>query len=149
VSSRRVLVNVATLADSRRLAARRGLGHYFTELAAEHGALVTAIAGSADRGTRLLELGAVCVLPDVESAVRPQQQACQHRPLSRSRHPGRLSAASARHRGPQQRTPHTTHPRLTTSPPVAPDSRFTPIVTTLHSDATKMPQTPLKMTPNT
>jgi NADPH:quinone reductase-like Zn-dependent oxidoreductase len=48
-----------------------GLGHYFTELAASQGALVTAIAGSADRGARLSELGAVAVLPDVESAAGP------------------------------------------------------------------------------
>ena len=48
-----------------------GLGHYFTELAAGQGALVTAIAASAHRGMRLRELGAVRVLPDVESAAAP------------------------------------------------------------------------------
>lgn len=48
-----------------------GLGHYVTELAAGQGALVTAIAASTDRGARLRELGAVCVLPDVESAAAP------------------------------------------------------------------------------
>jgi NADPH2:quinone reductase len=48
-----------------------GLGHYFTELAAGQGALVTAIAGSADRGARLSDLGAIRVLPDVESAAGP------------------------------------------------------------------------------
>ena len=45
-----------------------GLGHYFTELAAGQGALVTAVSGSAERGARLRELGAVSVLPDVTSA---------------------------------------------------------------------------------
>ena len=34
-----------------------GLGHYFTELAAGQGALVTAITASADRGTQLREIG--------------------------------------------------------------------------------------------
>jgi NADPH2:quinone reductase len=48
-----------------------GLGHYFTELAAGQGALVTAITASADRGTQLRELGAVRVLPDVKSAAAP------------------------------------------------------------------------------
>ena len=48
-----------------------GLGHYFTELAAGQGALVTAITGSADGGQRLRELGAVSVLPDVRSAAAP------------------------------------------------------------------------------
>lgn len=48
-----------------------GLGHYFTELAAGQGALVTAIAGATDRGTRLRELGAVHVLPDVKAAAGP------------------------------------------------------------------------------
>ncbi|HZR54968.1 MAG TPA: zinc-binding dehydrogenase [Streptosporangiaceae bacterium] len=48
-----------------------GLGHYFTELAAGQGALVTAIAASAGRGTRLRELGAVRVLSDIESAAAP------------------------------------------------------------------------------
>ena len=47
-----------------------GLGHYFTELAAGQGALVTAITASANRGTQLRELGAVRVLPDVKSAAR-------------------------------------------------------------------------------
>ncbi len=48
-----------------------GLGHYFTELAAGQGALVTAVAGSAARGSRLRELGAVDVLPDVKAAAGP------------------------------------------------------------------------------
>ena len=48
-----------------------GLGHYFTELAAGQGALVTAIASSAARASRLLELGAVRVLPEVKSADGP------------------------------------------------------------------------------
>lgn len=48
-----------------------GLGHYFTELAVGQGALVTAIAGSAARGARLRELGAVDVLPDVKAAAGP------------------------------------------------------------------------------
>jgi NADPH:quinone reductase-like Zn-dependent oxidoreductase len=48
-----------------------GLGHYFVELAAGQGGLVTAFSASADRGQRLRELGAISVVTDVESAVPP------------------------------------------------------------------------------
>jgi NADPH:quinone reductase-like Zn-dependent oxidoreductase len=48
-----------------------GLGHYFTELAAGQGALVTAVSASAGRGQRLRELGATAVVTDVDSAVPP------------------------------------------------------------------------------
>jgi NADPH:quinone reductase len=45
-----------------------GVGHYLTELAAAGGAEVTAVVGSAERGQRLLQLGARRVLTDVEQA---------------------------------------------------------------------------------
>jgi NADPH:quinone reductase len=48
-----------------------GVGHYFLELAAGHGALVTAVAASAERGRRLTELGAAEVIDDVEQAAGP------------------------------------------------------------------------------
>jgi NADPH2:quinone reductase len=48
-----------------------GLGHYFVELAAGQGALVTAVSSSAERGQRLRELGATSVLTDVDSAAPP------------------------------------------------------------------------------
>lgn len=44
-----------------------GVGHYFTELAAGQGALVTAITRSAERGERLLQLGAAEVVDSVEA----------------------------------------------------------------------------------
>jgi len=65
------LLRVTGPLPSRRVlltGASGGLGHYFTELAAGQGALVTAIAGSADRAARLLELGATRVVPDIKSA---------------------------------------------------------------------------------
>jgi NADPH:quinone reductase len=48
-----------------------GLGHYFTELAAGQGALVTAVSSSAERRQRLRELGATAVVADVASAGGP------------------------------------------------------------------------------
>lgn len=45
-----------------------GVGHYFVELAASQGALVTAVSGSATRGERLLELGAARVITDLAQA---------------------------------------------------------------------------------
>jgi NADPH:quinone reductase len=48
-----------------------GLGHYFVELAAGQGALVTGVTTAADRGQRLRELGATSVVTGVESAVPP------------------------------------------------------------------------------
>jgi NADPH2:quinone reductase len=67
------LLRVTGPLPSRKLlltGASGGLGHYFTELAAGQGALVTAIA-AADRGQRLRELGAVSVVTDIESAAPP------------------------------------------------------------------------------
>lgn len=48
-----------------------GVGHYFTELAANAGAEVTAITASADRGARLTELGAHAVLHEPAAAEGP------------------------------------------------------------------------------
>jgi len=48
-----------------------GVGHYFTELAAASGAAVTAVSASAERGARLLELGATRLVTDVEKAQGP------------------------------------------------------------------------------
>ena len=45
-----------------------GVGHYLTELAAGSGAQVTAVSSTEQRGRRLLDLGAVEVVPDVEKA---------------------------------------------------------------------------------
>jgi NADPH:quinone reductase-like Zn-dependent oxidoreductase len=43
-----------------------GVGHYFVELAAAQGALVTAVVAGRERGARLLELGAADVVASVE-----------------------------------------------------------------------------------
>jgi NADPH:quinone reductase-like Zn-dependent oxidoreductase len=48
-----------------------GVGHYFTELAANAGAEVTAITATAQRGSRLAELGAAVVLRSVTDAGGP------------------------------------------------------------------------------
>jgi NADPH:quinone reductase len=48
-----------------------GVGHYFTELAANAGAEVTAIAAAADRGARLTDLGAQAILRAVKDAAGP------------------------------------------------------------------------------
>ncbi|WP_406135256.1 zinc-binding dehydrogenase [Streptomyces sp. NBC_01089] len=48
-----------------------GVGHYVTELAASSGAAVTAVSATADRGARLLELGAVELVTSVEEALGP------------------------------------------------------------------------------
>ena len=48
-----------------------GVGHYFTELAANAGAEVTAITATAQRGSRLAELGAAAVLCSVTDAGGP------------------------------------------------------------------------------
>jgi uncharacterized protein (TIGR02246 family) len=65
------LTRVAGPLASRRVlltGASGGVGHYFTELAAAQGARITAISR---RGERLLELGAVEVLPRVDEAQGP------------------------------------------------------------------------------
>jgi NADPH:quinone reductase len=61
---------VGSLASKRVLltGASGGVGHYFTELAAAHGADVTALVGRAARGERLVQLGACAVLTDIEQA---------------------------------------------------------------------------------
>lgn len=66
----RLIRVVGSLVGKRVLltGASGGVGHYFTELAAAHGADVTAIVGSAARGERLRQLGATSALTDVEQA---------------------------------------------------------------------------------
>jgi NADPH2:quinone reductase len=72
------LIRVASMA-AEGIAGRRilltgasgGVGHYFTELAANGGAEVTAITAAADRGARLTDLGAHAVLRGVKDAVGP------------------------------------------------------------------------------
>jgi NADPH:quinone reductase-like Zn-dependent oxidoreductase len=48
-----------------------GVGHYFVELAAAQGALVTVVSGSRDRAQRLCELGAVAAVSNVAEAAGP------------------------------------------------------------------------------
>lgn len=48
-----------------------GVGHAFVQLAAAHGANVTAVCAEPDRGVRLLELGAAEVIADVREADGP------------------------------------------------------------------------------
>ncbi|WP_034089535.1 zinc-binding dehydrogenase [Streptacidiphilus albus] len=61
VTGRRILITGAS----------GGVGHYFTELAAGAGAVVTAVSRDAQRGGRLAELGAAEVVHDVAEAVGP------------------------------------------------------------------------------
>jgi NADPH:quinone reductase len=69
----RLLRTAGTVAGRRLLltGASGGLGHFVVELAAAQGALVTAVSSSAQRGERLLALGAAEVVTDVESAEGP------------------------------------------------------------------------------
>jgi len=66
----RLLRAAGSLAGRRVLmtGASGGVGHYFVELAAAIGAEVTAVSGSAERGRRLLELGAHRVVTNVLDA---------------------------------------------------------------------------------
>lgn len=48
-----------------------GVGHAFVQLAAAHGAIVTAVCAESARGARLLELGAAEVVADVREADGP------------------------------------------------------------------------------
>jgi NADPH:quinone reductase-like Zn-dependent oxidoreductase len=48
-----------------------GVGHYFVELAAAQGAIVTAVSSSPERGLRLRELGAADVVHDVTDTTGP------------------------------------------------------------------------------
>ncbi|WP_374228621.1 zinc-binding dehydrogenase [Streptomyces sp. ET3-23] len=68
------LLRVAGPVAGRRIlitGASGGVGHYFVELAAAAGAEITAVSGSAERGSRLLELGASRVVHAVGDADGP------------------------------------------------------------------------------
>jgi NADPH:quinone reductase-like Zn-dependent oxidoreductase len=69
----RLLRVAGPVAGSRILltGASGGVGHYFTELASAAGAEITAVSGSAERGRRLLELGAETLAHTVEEAAGP------------------------------------------------------------------------------
>jgi NADPH:quinone reductase-like Zn-dependent oxidoreductase len=66
----RLLRAVGALPGRRLLltGASGGVGHFFVELAAAAGADVTVVVGSAERGRRLLELGARAAVGDVADA---------------------------------------------------------------------------------
>jgi NADPH:quinone reductase-like Zn-dependent oxidoreductase len=68
------LVRVVSPLPSRRIlftGAAGGVGHYFVELAAGQGALVTAVVRSTNHHQRLEELGAVEVIDDIEQSDGP------------------------------------------------------------------------------
>jgi len=68
------LLRLAGSNASRRVlltGASGGVGHYFVELAAAQGALVTAVSATAERGERLRELGAADVVRAVDDSVGP------------------------------------------------------------------------------
>lgn len=69
----RLLREAGPLASRRLLVtgASGGVGHYVVELAAQQGALVTAVTSSPERGSRLLELGAVELVQAVADASGP------------------------------------------------------------------------------
>lgn len=69
----RLLREAGSLASRRVLltGASGGVGHFVVEMAAAQGALVTAVSSSAERGERLLALGAAEVVTDVEAAEGP------------------------------------------------------------------------------
>jgi uncharacterized protein (TIGR02246 family) len=74
------LLRVAGPLASRKVlltGASGGVGHYFVELAAAQGALLTAVSASAERGARLRELGAADVVADVEHAAGPFEVAIE------------------------------------------------------------------------
>ncbi|ARF58806.1 zinc-binding dehydrogenase [Streptomyces gilvosporeus] len=73
ITALRLLRAAGPLAGRRVLltGASGGVGHYVTELAAASGAEITAISATADRGARLLELGAVELLTSVHQAEGP------------------------------------------------------------------------------
>jgi len=61
IASRRVLLTGAS----------GGVGHYFVELSAAQGGLVTAVTATAERGERLLALGAADTVTKVDDSVGP------------------------------------------------------------------------------
>ncbi|MGH3804282.1 MAG: zinc-binding dehydrogenase, partial [Pseudonocardiaceae bacterium] len=61
LASQRVLIDGAS----------GGVGHFFVELAASQGALVTAVVGSVERGSRLVELGAANVITEIDEGQGP------------------------------------------------------------------------------
>jgi NADPH:quinone reductase-like Zn-dependent oxidoreductase len=68
------LLRVAGSIASRRVlltGASGGVGHYVVELAAAEGGLVTAVSATAERGERLVELGATDVVTAVEDSTGP------------------------------------------------------------------------------
>ena len=74
------LLRVAGPLPSRKVlftGASGGVGHYFVELAAGQGALVTAVTGSRERGRRLTELGAIEISDDVEKTHGPFEVAIE------------------------------------------------------------------------
>ncbi|HZU57006.1 MAG TPA: zinc-binding dehydrogenase [Actinocrinis sp.] len=68
------LLRVTGSLDGRRVlitGASGGVGHYFVELAAATGLETTAVSSRAERGARLLDLGAAHVVPTIDAAHGP------------------------------------------------------------------------------
>ncbi|MFJ4713142.1 zinc-binding dehydrogenase [Streptomyces sp. NPDC088785] len=73
ITALRLLRAAGPLAGRRVLltGASGGVGHYLTELAAASGADLTAVTATAERGARLLQLGATGLLTSVDGATGP------------------------------------------------------------------------------
>ncbi|WP_329404064.1 zinc-binding dehydrogenase [Streptomyces virginiae] len=73
ITALRLLRAAGPLAGRRVLltGASGGVGHYLTELAAASGAEITAVTATAERGARLLPLGAVELITSVDEAQGP------------------------------------------------------------------------------
>ncbi|MER5948882.1 zinc-binding dehydrogenase [Streptomyces sp. NPDC001904] len=73
ITALRLLRAAGPLAGRRVLltGASGGVGHYLTELAAASGADLTAVTATAERGARLLQLGAAGLLTSVDEATGP------------------------------------------------------------------------------
>ncbi|MYT73367.1 MULTISPECIES: zinc-binding dehydrogenase [unclassified Streptomyces] len=73
ITALRLLRTAGPLAGRRVLltGASGGVGHYITELAAACGAHLTAVSGTAERGARLLQLGAAELITSVDDAKGP------------------------------------------------------------------------------